>query len=172
MKICPNCKSQIDDNVMFCNVCGARQDAQAGGAGAGNYTGSGAPGNMGVPPQQYTMAYDKFDHTAEFDKKDISDNKVIAMLVYLLGTVGVIIALLASSKSAYAAFHVRQALKFTVVSILLGIITLVLCWTIIVPVLYAICLAVLFVLKIICFFQICSGKAVEPYIIRNLGFLV
>ena len=29
----------------------------------------------------------------------------------------------------------------------------------------------LLVVKIICFFQICGGKAVEPYIIRNLSFL-
>lgn len=119
-------------------------------------------------------AYDttmQYDHTAEFDEQDISDNKVICMLAYLMGTVGVIVALLVSSSSPYVAFHVRQALKFTVISILTGIVTLILCWTIIVPIAALIFLLVLFVIKIICFFQICSGKAIEPYIIRNLGFL-
>ena len=32
-------------------------------------------------------------------------------------------------------------------------------------------LAIVLVLKVICFFQICSGKAKEPAIIRSLGFL-
>ena len=30
---------------------------------------------------------------------------------------------------------------------------------------------ILFVLKIIAFFQVCGGKAKEPSIIRSLGFL-
>ena len=31
--------------------------------------------------------------------------------------------------------------------------------------------AIVLVLKVICFFQICNGKAKEPAIIRGLGFL-
>ena len=46
-----------------------------------------------------------------------------------------------------------------------------LCWTIIVPIVGGVCLAIVLVLKVICFFQICSGKAKEPAIIRSLGFL-
>ena len=103
--------------------------------------------------------------------KDISENKVFAMLVYLLGVMGVIIALLASSSSAYTKFHLRQALKFTVVEILTGIVSLLLVWTVIVPVLGGIFICVLEVIKIICFFQVCSGKAKEPAIIRSLNFL-
>ncbi|MDO4608142.1 MAG: zinc ribbon domain-containing protein, partial [Clostridia bacterium] len=112
-----------------------------------------------------------YDHTAEFDAKDISDNKVIAMLVYLLGTVGIIIALLAGSNSPYASFHARQALKFMVVEMLAAVCALVLCWTIIVPLAYLILSITLTVIKFICFFQICSGKAKEPAIIRGLNFL-
>ena len=93
------------------------------------------------------------------------------MLVYLMGAVGIVIALLASHSSPYAAFHVRQALKFTVVNILMAICTVLLCWTFIVPIAYLIMLVVLWVIKIICFFQICAGKAKEPAIIRSLGFL-
>ncbi len=91
--------------------------------------------------------------------KDISDNKVIAMLCYLLGAAGVIIALLGSQSSPYAGFHVRQSLKFTVVDILLGIISAVLFWTFLIPVACGICYAVLFVVRIICFFSICKGQA-------------
>lgn len=93
------------------------------------------------------------------------------MLVYLMGIVGVVIALLASSTSRYAGFHVRQALKFTVVETLLIIVAVVLGWTIIVPFAAVIAYLVLLVIKIISFFQICSGKAIEPAIIRSLNFL-
>lgn len=133
-----------------------------------------APQQGAIPPQGVyaaAPAYDPYDHTAEFDPKDISDNKVFAMLCYLMGIFGIIIALLASNSSKYAMFHVRQALKFEVVNILMLICTLVLFWTIIVPVAYGIMSAVLWVIKIICFFQICSGKAKEPAIIRSLKFL-
>ena len=93
------------------------------------------------------------------------------MLVYLLGTVGIIIALLGAQTSPYAAFHVRQALKFTVINILMGIITIFLFWTIIVPFAAFLAVFVLFIVKIICFFSICKGQAKEPPIIRSFGFL-
>lgn len=163
MKICPNCQNQINDETTFCPMCGS----PVGGAAQ-----PAAP--VYQQPPQYAPpvpAYDPYDHTAEFDPRDISENKVISMLVYLMGWVGIIIALLASNTSKYAAFHVRQALKFTVVETLSVLATVLLCWTFIVPFAYAIFSVVLFVLKIICFFQICSGKAKEPAIIRSLGFL-
>lgn len=128
---------------------------------------------QGAPYQQYAQApvFDPYDHTAEYSPKDISDNKVIAILVYLMGTVGIIIALLASKESPYVAFHLRQGLKFLAVEVLVGIVSAVLFFTLIVPIAGGIFLVVLWVIKIICFFQICSGKAKEPAIIRSLGFL-
>ena len=128
---------------------------------------------QGAPYQQYAQApvFDPYDHTAEYSPKDISDNKVIAILVYLMGTIGIIIALLASKESPYVAFHLRQGLKFLVVEVLVGIVSGVLFFTLIVPIAGGIFLIVLWVIKIICFFQICSGKAKEPAIIRSLGFL-
>ena len=166
MKTCPNCQNQINDAAMFCPNCGAQFAAPQGNPYQQ------AP-NYNQPPYGYAPqpAYDPFDHTAEFDAKDISDNKVISMLVYLMGPIGILIALLASSSSPYAAFHVRQALKFTVVEILVSILTAVLAFTIIVPIAGAVFLIILTVIKFICFFQICSGKAKEPSIIRNLKFL-
>ena len=160
MKICPNCNSQVEDNAVFCNTCGAQ------------FMANGQQPNYQQPPRpNYAPAYDPYDHTAEFDPKDVSDNKVISMLVYLMGAIGIVIALLASNTSPYAAFHVRQALKFTVVEILSTICVAVLCWTIIVPIAYGILMAALGIIKFICFFQICGGKAKEPAIIRSLGFL-
>lgn len=173
MKNCPACNAPVEDDAIFCPNCGTNISA-AQNAASQQSQGNPYQGGMNPPPYQAPPVqpyYDPYDHTAEFSAKDISDNKVIAMLVYLLGPMGIIIALLAAKDSPFAAFHVRQALKFTVVEILLGIIAVLLCWTIIVPIAAGVCYIILFVLQIICFFQICSGKAKEPAIIRGLGFL-
>lgn len=196
MKICPNCHNPAADDAAFCTQCGTplgnvqaqgtQQNAPAQSQPNAPFQNEPAP----VPPVQVTPvvpppagqqyypmpgmaqpAPDAFDHTSEYEAKDISDNKVVAMAVYLLGVVGMLIALLAAGNSPYAQFHVRQALKFTIVSTLATIAAAVLFWTIIVPILYVILSVALFVCKIIAFVQICGGKAKEPYIIRNLSFL-
>lgn len=113
-------------------------------------------------------AVDNSDHTAEFDKQDISDNKVIAMLPYLLGIIGLILATLMTNSSKYVTFHVRTALKFTVVETLLVLVNIV-------PFLgqlaFIVGTIICLVLRIIAFFQICGGKAKDPAIIGSLGFL-
>ena len=157
MKICPKCNVQMNDDLGFCPTCGN-------------------PMGVAQQPQlqqqwgQQPQYYNPYDHTAEFDPRDISDNKIMAMLPYLLGTLGIIIALLASRESAFTYFHVRQALKLKVSEILLAVCTALLFWTIIVPVAAVICSIIISVLKFIAFFQICGGKAKEPAIIRSLGF--
>lgn len=148
MKFCHNCGSQLEDQATVCPRCGAAQS--------------------GSHPAYSEQSY---DHTREFDPKDISDNKVICMLVYLMGTIGILIALLASQSSPYTAFHVRQALKLEVVTILTTLVTVLLCWTILVPILGAIVAVGILVLKVIAFFQICSGSAIEPWGVRSLNFL-
>lgn len=161
MKFCPNCRSQLGDEATFCPMCGVQLPA-------------GAPQPQQAPAYQQApqyAPYAPYDHTAEFDPKDISDNKVYAMLLYLLGIPGIIIALLAANSSKYVAFHLRQALKFVVTETLLTLASALLCFTFIVPIAASIMLVVLFVIKIICFFQICGGKAKEPAIIRSLSFL-
>lgn len=150
MKICPKCGAQMEDRAMFCANCGT------------NYSNPYATAAPVVP---------EWDHTAEFDPKDVSDNKVIAMLVYLLGVIGILIALIGSSNSPYASFHVRQSLKFVVIETLATLAAGILCWTVIVPIAAGIFAVVLWVVKIICFVSICKGEAKEPVIIRSFGFL-
>lgn len=153
MKNCPVCNAQLNDEVAFCTQCGT-------------------PLRDGQGPEAQAAPYvDPYDHTKEFSAQDISDNKVFAMLMYLTGWIGIIIALLASKESRYVAFHLRQALKIEVVGILLVLISAVLFWTFIIPIAGGVCMIILLVLRIISFFQICSGKAKEPAIIRSLGFL-
>ena len=147
MKVCMNCHLTYDDAAQVCAQCGNPLTS--------------------VTPQQT----DPFDHTADFDAADISDNKMIAMLPYLMSWIGIIIALLAGNTSPYAAFHVRQALKIQICCALLGIIASVLAITVIVPIAAAVCILILGVVNIICFFSVCAGKAKEAAIVRGLGFL-
>ena len=164
MAFCEKCGAQIPENGTFCAACGAPVAAQA--------QPTRTPEQPAAQPQAPEQpAYDPADHTAEFDPEDVSQNKVIAMAAYILGTVGIIIALLAAPQSKYAAFHSRQALKLDIVSTLLLIVSAVLAFTFIVPIAGAVCIAILFVVRIICFFQVCSGKAKDAAIIGKLPFL-
>lgn len=94
--------------------------------------------------------------------------RFFAMLCYLMDFIGIIVALLATHSSKYTMFHIRQALKITVVSILSVFVLIIpfLGW-----IAFPILQGIIWVIKIISFFQICSGKAKEPAIIRSFGFL-
>ena len=179
MAFCEKCGAQIPENGTFCAACGAPVAAQAQPTQTPEQPAAQpqAPEQQPQPPvypqqpvyQQPVYpqqpVYDPADHTAEFDPEDVSQNKVIAMAAYILGTVGIIIALLAAPQSKYAAFHSRQALKLDIVSTLLLIVSAVLAFTFIVPIAGAVCIAILFVVRIICFFQVCRGKAQDTAII-------
>ena len=143
MAFCPNCGTQVPDDANNCPNCG-------------------------TPVNAAPVYVDPTDHTSEFTAQDISDNKVFAMASILVSSLGIIITLLAAQKSEFAMFYARQALKLTICSILSIIMFIVpfLGW-----IAGGICLLVIFVLKIICFFNICKGKAKEVPIICNFGFL-
>ena len=147
MKFCPNCGTQQEEGAQSCPNCGMTFE---------------------TPAPVYA---DPTDHTAEFDPADISDNKVYAILPYLMGIVGLIVTLLARTESPYAGFHLRQFLKICVCEAIVTIVSTVLCWTIIVPIAGAVCLVILFILRVIGFFQVCKGRAKEPGIVCNLRFL-
>ncbi|MBE6932363.1 MAG: zinc-ribbon domain-containing protein [Ruminococcaceae bacterium] len=159
MKLCPRCNTQLDDAAAFCTSCGTQFIP-----------------NATVPQQPYVYPeapkyVDPSDHTAEFDAQDISDNKVFAILPYLMSFIGIIIALLATRDSKFTMFHIRQALKIEVCNILLSIIAVVLAITILVPVAAGVCAVILFFVRIICFFRACSGKAIDAPIVGKLSFL-
>ena len=182
MKMCPNCRNQIVDEAVYCPICG-------NGIGtAPQFTVQQTP----PPPTDFSTSYqpqppvytppvpyvDPFDHTDKFDRADISENKVLAMLCYLLGPVGILMAQLSAGKSKYAAFHIRQAMLLTVSEILaLLALTAVafLLWELRMRVfmvfVVAIALIGLAALHLICFFHVCKGKAKEVNIVRNLKFL-
>ncbi len=182
MKICPNCHNPLEDNITFCPNCGTNVGAQPQNPQPQN------PQPPQNPPQQYMQQPygqqqyaqrpqytppmpDPFDHTSQFTPEDVSENKLLAMLVYVIGAVGIVIALLAGKDSAYAKFHARQGMKIVLLETICTLATAVLFWTFLVPLAGGVCIAILFVVRIISFCQVCSGKAVEPYIVRSFTFL-
>ena len=184
--ICPKCGSEMPDDSAFCTRCGAslhtgtqeNQNSQGGpqqGNPQGTPYGYGNP-YYGNPQMNNGMPYgqpyvDPKDHSAEFDGKDIADHKLFAMLPYLLGILGTIVALLVAKDSPYVGFHVREGIRILVSEVLLGLITVVFCWTVVVPIAAAICFIILLVVRIISFVNVCNGKAKEAAIVSNFGFL-
>lgn len=168
MKTCPNCRCQINDDAVFCPVCGTTVD------GIPNFPLPHQQPHQSEQPPAYVPpepVFDPYDHTEDFIESDITENKLPCMLVYLLDFVGIIIALLMGKSSQYVDFHVRQSMKFTVVEILIALVALLLCWTVIVPVIALVALVVLVAIKFVSFTQVCSGKAKEPVLIRSMKFL-
>ena len=145
MKVCTHCQLSYDDDAQNCAQCGAP-----------------------LLSIQHPSVVDPCDHTAEFDPADISANKVLAMVPYIMGWLCIIITLLASGTSAYAGFHVRQALKIqvlTALSLVLAVIPFV-GWAVI-----GVWGVIATVLNLICFVRVCQGKAKEPPIVSRMAFL-
>lgn len=163
MKICQNCKTQVDDNATFCTTCGA----PVGGAPQPDY-------QQNPMPNAYpTMNVNPTDHTAEFSPEEVHDNKLFALMVYLFSFVGVFLAAIINlnHKSEYLKFHIKQSVKLLITETIVAFITAILSWTCIVAIAGAIALVIILVVQIICFIQTCRNKSVEPPIISSLGFL-
>lgn len=117
---------------------------------------------------------------SNYSEKDISENKIAAMAAYLLGWVGIIIALLMSAESPYAKFHVRQALKLTVCSVVLEIFAAVFALFGMIPfvgIIFKLMLVLtgaawlgVLVLRLIAIVQVCDGEAREPAVISSFRF--
>ena len=165
MKTCPNCHNQSADDTHSCPVCGTALDALT--PPPADYFQKKEPIRMPelIPADP---APDPHDHTEEFDPFDIQEARLACMCAYLLGVPGIIIALLMCPHSGYARFHIRQALKLTVLETLTGLVSVILCWTFIIPILGALLLLVLFVVRFLCFADVCKSSAKDAPLLRNL----
>lgn len=162
-----------------------------------------------VPPRNFGGG-NPYDHTADYDPREISDNKVICMLIYLFPLAGLIVALLADrasdARTSYIGFHIRQEIKLDVFSILVSLVTMVVTWLITLIIgggalfssssyssygyygassslsgmlagmglqllIMGIVALVLFIVRFICFVQVCKSRAVEAPIVRGIQFM-
>lgn len=90
------------------------------------------------------------------------------MASYILGFVGIVIALLAAQDSKFAMFHARESLKLQVANSLVLILMVVLSWTVIVPIAGLVAFAVILVVTVICFFRAAKGQAKTAPIVGSL----
>lgn len=150
MKYCPTCGAQVEDDATGCPHCGTVFSSYA---------------------ETPNYPYDPADHTAGFSAQEIHEAKLPSALAYLLGPIGIIIALLLEPNSAVVRFHVNEAIKLTICEILLSLVTALLCWTIVVAIVGGIALTVLFVIQIICVVRVLQDKVVEAPLVNKIGFL-
>lgn len=97
-KFCNVCGSQLDDNALFCTVCGAKISSPEP-----------QPQPQEPQPQQFQQPFDEYNMQA-----DIAANKNLAALGYI-GMI--IIALVAAPNSRFIRFHANQALLLGLFSI-------------------------------------------------------
>lgn len=185
MKKCPNCNATYDDSTKFCIKCGTLlEDAQPEAEETTVLNEQQVPETVQAEPQPeyqeapvyqappaYQAPVNPDDHTSEMDAEDIAENKLYAILIYLLGPVGMIIALLAAKDSKFVTFHLKLNIKYIVVLTILAVAISLLCWTFIVPIAGAICICIVAVLEIISFVQCCKGEAKDAAIIKKIKFL-
>ena len=167
MKNCPNCHSQAKDDALFCPVCGTMLDVVPQ-PDPDYFQMKNQPAPVTVPVIKVSNTY---DHTNDYCTDDIREARLPCMCTYLLDFVGVIITLLMCPNSKYAQFHIRQSLKFTIVEILIALASVLLFWTFIIPIAGIIALVALCILKLICFTDVCKGRAKDAPILRNIKFL-
>ena len=182
MKVCPVCNSIVDDKAVFCTACGNKFEKTAEPENYGNNFANTnnndaySSNDVSYGGAPYTNAGGAFtadptDHTAEFDAEDISSNKIFALLVYVGGIVGLLIAILMKKDSAYLDFHIRQSVKIYITELICIFVGSILSCLVIPMIAALIAVIVLFVIRIICFVQVAQGQSKEPYIVKGLNFL-
>lgn len=110
MSICPNCKAEVDDNLIVCPECKAvlAEPAKASGSKEDEI-------NKRIEEFNNTE-----DSTADFDQTDIDQNKIMAVLAYF-GPL-VLVPILGAPKSPFARYHSNQGLVLFIAEIVYGII--------------------------------------------------
>lgn len=176
MKYCTKCGTQCDDSANACSACGTLFNAP-----------------VQVNKNDHTAEFKKED--IEKNKFFALIPHVIAVLgliqtvkisniisvfqnlilgssvnltVFSLSIFGIIVSYMLAKDSEYACFHIKNAMKFTVLEAIIAVLSIV---PAVGAIFYTVCIIICVVLRIIEFFNICGGKAKDPAIIRSMGFL-
>lgn len=110
MAFCGKCGQKIEEGIKFCPACGASVEVNA----------------QQTAQQQTQQQSNTFgnlnnaaDTTAQFNKTDIEQNKVMAILAYF--GILVLIPIFAAKESKFARFHSNQGLVLCIAAILYGV---------------------------------------------------
>ena len=152
MLTCKQCGTQVEDGVMNCTNCGASIEA---------------PVQQNQPidlSEKFNEFNNTADTTSEYDAQDIENNKVMAVLAYIL----FFIPLLAAKDSKFARFHTNQGLVLFLGGIIASVVAVipVIGW-IVAP----IAGLVITVLAIIGILNALNGKAKELPVIGKFKIL-
>lgn len=114
MAFCSKCGAKLEDGSKFCKSCGepvkmSTEDKVS--AAAADFT------------EKVSKINNTEDTTSEFDSKDISDNKVFAILAYLSWLV--LIPIFAAKDSKFACFHANQGIVLCIVETIWWIVSLI-----------------------------------------------
>lgn len=120
MAYCGKCGQQVDEGVKFCPACGTPMQVTTAHPGGRQTTQPIAPGTQpaGNPTGAKTTTdtlgnrlenlNNTADMTDQFDKADVEQNKVMAILAYF--GILVLVPILAAKESKFARFHSNQGL--------------------------------------------------------------
>jgi uncharacterized membrane protein len=117
MANCVKCGTPLTDGVRFCTSCGAEQvvhdTEQTPPAGQGT----------GSVQENLEKTWEKINHTADttdaYDKTDVEQNKMMAVLAYI--GILVLVPIFAVPNSKFARYHANQGLILFVAEVAYGI---------------------------------------------------
>ena len=106
MSFCTKCGAELKEDAKFCPACGTQVEVKAEEKQPEQNTYT--PNTDSDFAEKFDKFTDTEDRTAEFDKADISANKIYGILAYI-GFL-VLVPLIAVPKSKFARFHANQGL--------------------------------------------------------------
>ena len=173
MAFCYKCGSEVEENAKFCAKCGADlenpQEIPASDAAKTDFT------------DVINNITETEDTTAEFDAKDIENNKILSLFSYLW--ILFLVPMFAAKESKFARFHVNQGIVLFIFNIAWSVIDIILSFIlsfllrriIIVLIVYEILSSVVslafLALAVLGIVNACMGKAKKLPLIGNITIL-
>lgn len=121
-----------------------------------------------TPKKKKEKLFDEYDKTELFEETDVNEHRFFAILIYLTGVVGIILALLKDKNSPYLKFHIQEGIKIVTLDALVLILSAILSWTVIVPILGIMTLLTSTVIKLTSTFWTYKGLTKNAIIIRKI----
>ena len=177
MAYCGKCGTKVDEGVKFCPSCGNPMEAPAPEQQAQQTQQAQPAGDQNDFSAKIAALNNTADTTADFDKADIEQNKVMGILAYF-GPL-CFIPMFAAKGSKFARFHANQGLvlliacvAWAIVSSILNSIILAISWRLYFITSIISLLSVVFaILAIIGIINAANGRAKELPVIGKFKIL-